>query len=908
MSSQIKCPECGNSLAPGALEGLCPACLLSVGAAGDSNADASQPSFTPWPVAEVSRWFPKLEIQELIGRGGMGAIYRARQPGLDRLVAVKILPGNGPKESGFAERFNREARALAKLNHPNIITVHEFGQVEGYYYFIMEYVDGVNLRQLQRTGRLAPREALQIVPQLCDALQYAHDEGVVHRDIKPENVLIDRKGRVKIADFGLAKMLGLERTEFRLTGEGQVMGTPHYMAPEQVEHPLDVDHRADIYALGVVFYEMLTGELPLGHFAPPSRKVQVDVRLDEVVLRALAKEPELRYQQANEVKTAVQDITSSPPTPASSQSPNPPIVEQIQSAHPNFAPSPRRLGRALTASILVFLAVFGTAAIITFLMPKSYLGTARIEVSKPLADQSFDPYFLQTQFEVIRSDEVLLSVVEPLHLAERWASRFGLTEPLPERDLLQILRSSLNVRQSRSTSVVEIHYYGKSPGEAAAIANAIAEAAQAKAKPNRYSIIDRAQPWSKPVRPNVPVNLFLGALLGLALGGAAGGALLLLPRTKHASASSGSAPWLTWKAVTAASLAVLVCMAIVLGGSIGQHSRTAELEHEPLTPFEEAPNAGPTSPPLAPPPTVSQSVQPVSPLETPAPLGAIDNGSTSPKPLTTEQSRPALRFLARQPSKATDELKEVWSPTGQLPEPREQQLALDLGEMRSDLSGFDGGSNAVVFCFWFADPLLDLQSQCVIRVSDPSGKIVPAFQNTVSSKLKEPASNREELGWFVCAFPFPSEQEVPPFIGVSLDYTVGPWVEKQKILLKQGEGQAIATAGGLISGMGETAEGDAFISLAGDSSANPIIKYQYDFEAETKGGQRLTRKGLTTLGIWNLSSQQYRFATPIRNVAAFRLRARPIRTVEFRNVSLRPKQMTSFFSYQADGGSNTNQR
>ena len=185
----------------------------------------------------------------------------------------------------------------------------------------MEYVDGPNLRQLERAGKLSPREALQIVPQICEALQYAHDEGIVHRDIKPENVLVDKKGRVKIADFGLAKILGREPQDFRLTGAGQVMGTPHYMAPEQVEHPQDVDHRADIYSLGVVFYEMLTGELPLGKFAPPSRKVQVDVRLDEVVLHALEKEPERRYQHASQVKSDVETIVTHPGPPAPSIAP-----------------------------------------------------------------------------------------------------------------------------------------------------------------------------------------------------------------------------------------------------------------------------------------------------------------------------------------------------------------------------------------------------------------------------------------------------------------------------------------------------------------------------------------------------------------------------------------------------------
>ncbi len=180
--------------------------------------------------------------------------------------------------------------------------------------------NGVNLRQLLHADRVAPREALAIVPQICDALQYAHDQGVVHRDIKPENILLDRQGRVKVADFGLAKLIstvepaasGAAEASSAATDLGKAVGTPNYMAPEQIERPQDVDHRADIYSLGVVFYQMLTGELPLGRFAPPSRKVQIDVRLDEVVLRALEKEPELRYQQASELKTQVESIVTSP--------------------------------------------------------------------------------------------------------------------------------------------------------------------------------------------------------------------------------------------------------------------------------------------------------------------------------------------------------------------------------------------------------------------------------------------------------------------------------------------------------------------------------------------------------------------------------------------------------------------
>jgi hypothetical protein len=215
----------------------------------------------------------------------------------------------------------------------------------------MEFVDGTDLRRVLQAGELSPEEALSIVPQICEALQFAHDEGIVHRDIKPENILLDKKGRVKIADFGLAKLLGRPAAPYTLTADGHRMGTPHYMAPEQIEHPGQVDHRADIYSLGVVFYEMLTGELPLGRFAPPSKKVHVDIKLDEVVLRTLEKEPERRYQQASEVKTDVETIK------AESRPPKAPIAPAGQPHTP--APAINRMEKHITI-VAVISIVFGT--------------------------------------------------------------------------------------------------------------------------------------------------------------------------------------------------------------------------------------------------------------------------------------------------------------------------------------------------------------------------------------------------------------------------------------------------------------------------------------------------------------------------------------------------------------------
>ncbi len=342
MPDAPKCPQCGTPLPSGTLAGLCPACLLQLGAATDTVTEANQKAFVPPTITELAPLFPQLEILKLIGKGGMGAVYKARQKQLDRIVALKILPPGIGEDPAFAERFTREAKALAKLNHPGIVTLYEFGRADllvsqggeaaqqhrpttGQFYFLMEFVDGVNLRQLLAGSRISAREALAIVPQICDALQFAHDQGIVHRDIKPENILLDRRGRVKVADFGLAKIIegrdappgrpdrSSQRNDPTLTDAGKVMGTPQYMSPEQIQAPGEVDHRADIYALGVVFYQMLTGELPGKKLEAPSKKVSLDVRLDEIVLRALEKKPELRYQQVSDVKTMVETIVATPP-------------------------------------------------------------------------------------------------------------------------------------------------------------------------------------------------------------------------------------------------------------------------------------------------------------------------------------------------------------------------------------------------------------------------------------------------------------------------------------------------------------------------------------------------------------------------------------------------------------------
>ncbi|MFN0245144.1 MAG: protein kinase domain-containing protein [Planctomycetota bacterium] len=309
-----QCPRCHARIPADGPQGLCPSCLLAaswsepeliITSGGDSPALPPPPS-----PEEIQPLFPHLEIVRLLGRGGMGAVYEARQRGLGRVVALKLLWAPAIPDAAFQERFAREGRALAQLSHDNVVAVHDAGKSGPYYWLLMEYVDGPNLRQVLQTGAIEPVRALAIVMQMCAALDYAHEHGVVHRDIKPENVLLTRNGRVKIADFGLAKMLAREPHDVSLTGSLQAMGTLHYVAPEQIERPKEVDHRADIYSLGVVLYEVLTGELPIGRFRLPSRKAQVDARLDDIVTKALQKEPDRRYQAVSDVSTAVGNVVS----------------------------------------------------------------------------------------------------------------------------------------------------------------------------------------------------------------------------------------------------------------------------------------------------------------------------------------------------------------------------------------------------------------------------------------------------------------------------------------------------------------------------------------------------------------------------------------------------------------------
>jgi serine/threonine-protein kinase len=270
---------------------------------------------------------PGYELVELLGKGGMGEVWRARQLSLGRMVALKLLPSRFSSDRDFVARFDKESTALAALSHPGVVQIIDRGQAGTHYYFVMELVSGINLRELMNAGRPPVRDALRIGAQIARAIDYAHEQKIVHRDLKPENILVDPRGHVKIADFGLAGMKGNER-DIALTATAVAMGTVNYMAPEQRRDAKHVDHRADLYSLGVLLYELLTGELPIGRFKHPSQHVPgLDPRLDEAVGQLLESDPQARPARALDVAHVLEDAAhlAGPSSPGSGPKVAPPV-------------------------------------------------------------------------------------------------------------------------------------------------------------------------------------------------------------------------------------------------------------------------------------------------------------------------------------------------------------------------------------------------------------------------------------------------------------------------------------------------------------------------------------------------------------------------------------------------------
>ena len=316
------------------------------------------PSDSMFPsLEELAALLPQYEFHDLIGTGGMGAVYLARQYSLDRWVAIKVLPRSASQNPEDASRFITEARSMAKLTHSHIVAVYDFGQtVQGQLYLVMEFVDGVNLRDLLRDGKLEPKQALAIVPPICEALQYAHEHSIIHRDIKPANILINEDWQAKIVDFGLASHQSMVMTDVEY-------GTPEYVAPERLETGAVVDHRADIYALGVVIHEMFTRKTPQA--AGSSAMSGMPEAFTNVIARCTAPSPTNRFQKAGDILTylATADAVRSPAPKAAAKAPAPPPHLQARVKRPSrdVDTGPQGNGEAMkwlwAAAVVVLLAV-----------------------------------------------------------------------------------------------------------------------------------------------------------------------------------------------------------------------------------------------------------------------------------------------------------------------------------------------------------------------------------------------------------------------------------------------------------------------------------------------------------------------------------------------------------------------
>ena len=273
-----------------------------------STAPLPPESFLPPTAEELGTMLPHYEISHLIAAGGMGAVYAGMQRALDRAVAIKILPPDAARDGESIGRFRTEAKAMARLTHPNIPAVYDFDVSSGYCYLVMEYVDGWNVHQLIAQRELTPDLTYSLLSQVSDALHFAHQRGIVHGDIKPSNLLVTQEGTVKLADFGLAQLAGAREED-----SFAPMGTPEYAAPELWQPGVVMDHRADIYSLGCVFFEMLTGAPPQGQFQLPAAVLKLDPRVDKVIARCMQQKPGLRYQSALEVRQEIEAIRAPAP-------------------------------------------------------------------------------------------------------------------------------------------------------------------------------------------------------------------------------------------------------------------------------------------------------------------------------------------------------------------------------------------------------------------------------------------------------------------------------------------------------------------------------------------------------------------------------------------------------------------
>lgn len=903
-------------------------------ALSDDGREQGTPTPPPLSPDQLAPHFPQLEIVECLGRGGMGVVYKARQKALGRWVALKLLAPERVHDSRFAERFRREAQALAALNHPNIVTIHDFGEAGGFYFLLMEYVDGVNLRDLLRSRKLSPSEALAIVPPLCDALQYAHEQGIVHRDIKPENLLLDKQGRVKVADFGIARMMGAPTTDASVSPEHQAevlaataarVGTPGYAAPEQRADAPQVDHRADIYSLGVVLYEMLTGERPGEQIVPPSKRVQVDVRLDEIVLRALDKSPELRFQAVSELRTQVETLVERQPNLAGVRAEGP---------RPERAPlPPPPIPLIVLGGIFVLLALLGlwqvirdlsedrrTVNFITLLLP---VGVGLIRSRSPwrrvalgfvlsgvvlglggalalvgwqsrvfVADVQMRGVSLEGwqrmavggllcglvlfgsiwAFRFLRRAEVKARFEHPEALARRGWIEWSLVGALAVFGAwVAIGRSDrpgaplvIESRVTPASGWSEFHVQ-LSPYQAVAVPSGRWEPVPSFARRSRVTpaIEGRLQEWMQ------ARDLDLVRLDPDHLYGACQDVMTLPPEAWEAAKPASLAQPLRPTAPTQ-----LVWFREPAGDTFLARTRSGRLATLRVRPG-------------APGDTLRLEIR----LQPELPRRSVAIPWTNrPAVLVEPLEPPRLRFVAWQDQWEQKEGGAVVRPDG----------TWVAGSVESSLlrqvypPGFDPGplrfaSRPLFLHLWFSHRYFDRQSLNRVRFLSANGEpiLTPPGLGFAAGR-SQPQAQNENLGWLTFTGSPGFEDAAPSVLRVILEFTMGPMERLQDIPVTF-RGAMSLEGEGHLNGIGQNTDGNAFLSIAVDDLK--LGRRQFCAVAVTREGQELEPVGGAEGGTEGAGVRviSFEFETPLTEVVRFRLGTRPIRHQEWPNVLLPPR-------------------
>ena len=406
--------------------------------------------------ADLAPLFPGYEIEGLIATGGMGAVYKAVQKSLDRAVAIKILPQEFTRDAAFRDGFEAEAKAMARLNHPNLIGVYDFGEVAGMLYIIMEYVPGQSLHHSAHGIAIDPSEVIRLVSGICHGLAHAHENGIIHRDIKPSNILLDLNANPKIGDFGLARP-----ADRQIQAGEEIYGTPHYTAPEVVAVPSAVDHRADIFSVGVLLHELLTGRLPADDHRTASAISMCDPRFDAIIRRATDLMPDRRYASASEIVADLRTIATTA---------GPKVLRTVPASVPPKArrgkwkvgASAKKSSSAPLVVIILIAAAVGALALKNYADRKKARETPIAEVPAPPPAAPEAPVVPEPEPEPVVEipvPEPALPEPEPVILPEPEPEQ---PEPQPQviepkADVPAFLERARKIMRERSAPLVKAH-------------------------------------------------------------------------------------------------------------------------------------------------------------------------------------------------------------------------------------------------------------------------------------------------------------------------------------------------------------------------------------------------------------------------------------------------------------------